>query len=136
MPFAFTATIAVLVAVLKEDDVAGKIAITNYEVLEEYDFLSLLKLNLKTGRTHQIRVHLASLGHPVFGDETYGGREPHSVTLTSNIKARIKNLLEIMPRQALHARLLGFIHPVTNKEMLFESELPGDMKDLLLRIKN
>ncbi|MBK8550698.1 MAG: RluA family pseudouridine synthase [Ignavibacteria bacterium] len=122
------------VAVLKEDDTAGKIAITNYEVLEEYDFLSLLKLNLKTGRTHQIRVHLASLGHPVFGDETYGGREPHSVTLTSNIKARIKNLLELMPRQALHARLLGFVHPMTNEEMLFESELPADMKDLLLKL--
>jgi 23S rRNA pseudouridine1911/1915/1917 synthase len=122
------------VAVLKDDDATGKVAVTNYEVLEEYDFLSLAKLNLKTGRTHQIRVHLANLGHPVFGDETYGGREPHSVNLTSNKKAQIKNLLEIMPRQALHARLLGFIHPVTKEEMLFESELPEDMKNVLSKV--
>ena len=122
------------VAVLKDDDALGKTAITNYEVLTEYDFLSLIKLNLKTGRTHQIRVHLADLGHPVFGDETYGGREPHSVNLTSNKKAHIRNLLEIMPRQALHARLLGFIHPQTKKEHLFESDLPADMKNIILKL--
>jgi 23S rRNA pseudouridine1911/1915/1917 synthase len=122
------------VAVLKDDDVSGKTAITNYEVLAEYDFLSLVKLNLKTGRTHQIRVHLASLGHPVFGDETYGGREPHSVNLTSNIKAQIRNLLEIMPRQALHARLLGFVHPKTGEQILLESELPEDMKSIILKL--
>lgn len=122
------------VAVLKDDDALGKTAITNYEVLTEYDFLSLIKLNLKTGRTHQIRVHLADLGHPVFGDETYGGREPHSVNLTSNKKAHIRNLLEIMPRQALHARQLGFIHPQTKKELLFESELPADMKNIILKL--
>ncbi len=122
------------VAVLKEDDETGKIAITNYEVLKEFDILSLVKLNLKTGRTHQIRVHLASLGHPVFGDETYGGREPHSINITSNIKARIKNLLEQMPRQALHARLLGLTHPVTKKELLFESELPDDMKGIIFKL--
>ena len=122
------------VAVLKDDDVMGKLAVTNYEVIDEYDFLSLIKLNLKTGRTHQIRVHLAHLGHPVFGDETYGGREPHSVNLTSSKKAQIKNLLEIIPRQALHARLLGFIHPRTNEEMLFESELPSDMKNIISKL--
>lgn len=122
------------VAVLKDDDISGKTAITNYEVLAEYDFLSLVKLNLKTGRTHQIRVHLANLGHPVFGDETYGGREPHSVNLTSNMKAQIRNLLEIMPRQSLHARLLGFIHPHTKEEILLESELPADMKNIILKL--
>ncbi len=122
------------VAVLKDDDITGKTAITNYEVLAEYDFLSLVKLNLKTGRTHQIRVHLANLGHPVFGDETYGGREPHSVNLTSNMKAQIRNLLEIMPRQSLHARLLGFIHPHTKEEILLESELPADMKNIILKL--
>lgn len=122
------------VAVLKDDDITGKTAITNYEVLAEYDFLSLVKLNLKTGRTHQIRVHLANLGHPVFGDETYGGREPHSVNLTSNMKAQIRNLLEIMPRQSLHARLLGFIHPHTKEEILLESELPADMKNMILKL--
>jgi 23S rRNA pseudouridine1911/1915/1917 synthase len=122
------------VAVLKSDDKDGKTAITNYEVIEEYDFLSLVKLNLQTGRTHQIRVHLSNLGHPIFGDETYGGREPHSVNLTSNKKAQIKNLLDKMQRQALHARVLGFIHPHTKKEVLFESELPEDMKTIILKL--
>ncbi len=123
------------VAVLKDDGTSGKTAITHYEVIAEYDFLSLVKLNLKTGRTHQIRVHLSDIGHPVFGDETYGGREPHSVNLTSNIKAQIKNLLEIMPRQALHARLLGFIHPHTKEELLLDSDLPEDMKNIILKLK-
>jgi 23S rRNA pseudouridine1911/1915/1917 synthase len=122
------------VAVMKEDDLSGKIAITNYEVLEEYEFLSLVKLNLKTGRTHQIRVHMANAGHPVFGDETYGGREPHSVNLTSNIKSQIKNLLEIMLRQSLHAKVLGFIHPHTKEKLRFESELPDDMKKIITKI--
>lgn len=122
------------VAVVKDCDENGKISITNYEVLKEFDFLSLIKLNLKTGRTHQIRVHMAHKGHPVFGDETYGGREPHSVNLTSVMKAQIKNLLEIMPRQALHAKLLGFVHPVTKENMLFESELPDDMKAVLIKL--
>lgn len=123
------------VAVLKNDDEKGKLSITNYEVLEEYEFLSLLKLNLKTGRTHQIRVHMSHSGHPVFGDETYGGREPHSVNLTSNIKSQIKNLLELIPRQALHARVLGFIHPHTKESLRFDSELPDDMKQILERVK-
>ena len=123
------------VAVLKNDDEKGKLSITNYEVLEEYEFLSLIKLNLKTGRTHQIRVHMSHSGHPVFGDETYGGREPHSVNLTSNIKSQIKNLLELIPRQALHARVLGFIHPHTKESLRFDSELPDDMKQILERIK-
>jgi len=123
------------VAVLKNDDEKGKLSITNYEVLEEYEFLSLLKLNLKTGRTHQIRVHMSHSGHPVFGDETYGGREPHSVNLTSNIKSQIKNLLELIPRQSLHARVLGFIHPHTKESLRFDSELPDDMKQILERIK-
>ena len=123
------------VAVLKNDDEKGKLSITNYEVLEEYEFLSLLKLNLKTGRTHQIRVHMSHSGHPVFGDETYGGREPHSVNLTSNIKSQIKNLLELIPRQSLHARVLGFIHPHTKESLRFDSELPDDMKQILERVK-
>lgn len=123
------------VAVLKDDDSGGKLAITNYEVIKEFDYLSLLKLNLKTGRTHQIRVHLAHLGHPVFGDESYGGREIHASNLSSNKKAQVKNLLSQMPRQALHARLIGFIHPQSKKEVLFESELPEDMKLLLKLIE-
>lgn len=122
------------VAVLKDDEEGGKVAITMYEVLKEYEFLSLIKLNLKTGRTHQIRVHLANQGHPVFGDDTYGGRVPHSVNLTANVKARIKNLLEDMPRQSLHAKVLGFIHPRTKERQHFESKLPDDMMKILNQI--
>jgi 23S rRNA pseudouridine1911/1915/1917 synthase len=122
------------VAVIPDDEDYGKIAITTYEVLMEYEILSLVKMVLKTGRTHQIRVHLSSIGHPVFGDETYGGREPHSVKLTSKIKSQIKNLLEIMPRQALHAKVLGFIHPITKEKLYFESELPDDMKNVIEKL--
>ncbi len=126
------------VAVLKEDEEGGKIAITMFEVLQEYEFLSLIKLNLKTGRTHQIRVHLANDGHPVFGDETYGGRVPHSVNLTANIRAQIKNLLDDMSRQALHAKVLGFLHPRTKDKLHFEAELPPDMMKILsqLNVRN
>lgn len=123
------------IAVIDNDEPSGKIAITNYEVTEEYEFLSLVRLKLKTGRTHQIRVHLSHAGHPVFGDETYGGREPHSVNLNSNIKAQIKNLLDKLPRQALHARVIGFVHPETKENLRFESELPDDMKSIIEKIK-
>ncbi len=119
------------VAVLRDDEEGGKNAVTMYEVLKEFEFLSLLRLRLKTGRTHQIRVHLSSKGHPVFGDDTYGGRVPHSVNLTNNIKSQIKNLLELMTRQALHARVLGFVHPRTREKLHFESALPIDMQNVL-----
>lgn len=122
------------VAVVREDDGTGKRAVTHYEVIGEFGFLSLIKLNLETGRTHQIRVHMSHKGHPVFGDETYGGREPHGVNLTSNLKARIKNLLESMPRQALHAKVLGFVHPSTGEKVRLESELPEDMQSILDKI--
>lgn len=118
-----------------KDEELGKHAITNYEVLEEYDFLSLIKLNLKTGRTHQIRVHMSYMKHSVFGDELYGGREAVGIQSTSNLKSRIKNLLEIMPRQALHARVLGFFHPIKKEQMRFEAELPEDMKAVLGKVK-
>ena len=121
------------VAVVSDEDV-GKTAITTYEVLTEYDILSLVKLVLKTGRTHQIRVHLSSAGHPVFGDVTYGGREPHSINLTAKIKLQIKNLLEMMPRQALHAKVLGFIHPITKEKLRFESDLPADIKSVIEKL--
>jgi len=104
-------------------------------VLEEFEFASLLKLNLKTGRTHQIRVHLASIGHPLFGDPTYGGRSIVHGSSLSKIKSRVENLLEIMKRQALHAKKLGFIHPQSKKLMRFDSELPEDMKLLIEKIK-
>ena len=124
------------VSVISDDSEEGKLAITEYDVMSGFDFLSLIKLNLKTGRTHQIRVHMSYIGHPVFGDETYGGRKPHSVNLTARMKTQIDNLLKIMPRQALHARLLGFVHPVTKKRIVLESELPTDMKTIIDKIKN
>ncbi len=114
-----------------EDEERGKIAITDYEIIEEFEILSLVKLNLKTGRTHQIRVHLSHIGHPVFGDETYGGRKPHCIELTSNIRARINNMLRQMKRQALHAKVLGFVHPITKEKMRFESPLPEDIMNLI-----
>jgi 23S rRNA pseudouridine1911/1915/1917 synthase len=112
----------------------GKTALTYYEVIEEFEFLTLLKLNLKTGRTHQIRVHLSSIRHPIFGDEAYGGTAIHYGTSLPKIKSRIDNLLEIMPRQALHAKTLGFIHPHTNEFIRFDSPLPDDMKMLLSKL--
>lgn len=112
----------------------GKMAITDYEVEKEFDFTSLVKLRLHTGRTHQIRVHMYSEGHPVFGDTEYDGTRAQSVQLTSKTQQRINNLLELMPRQALHAKVLGFMHPITNKPLRFESDLPKDMKALIKKL--
>lgn len=109
----------------------GKHAITNYEVIKEFEIASLIKLNLKTGRTHQIRVHMYSMGHPVFGDPEYHGKRPHGVQMTTKLKAHINNLLELMPRQALHAKVLGFVHPMTGEHIRFETELPEDMQKLI-----
>jgi len=117
-------------------DIEGKKAITLYAVIEKFEFTSYLKLNLKTGRTHQIRVHLSSIGNPVFGDPDYGGRQIKYGSESPRIKRRVKNLLEIMPRQALHAKTLGFIHPKSNKLMLFDSELPEDMQILLSKLSS
>jgi 23S rRNA pseudouridine1911/1915/1917 synthase len=109
----------------------GKPAVTEYEVLETFTYLSLVRLKLRTGRTHQIRVHLAHIGHPVFGDPTYGGRRIAWGGADAPRKAEVQHLLTLMPRQALHAKTLGFIHPLTNKFLSFDSDLPADMKKLL-----
>ena len=114
----------------------GKTAHTFYEVLEEFDFLSLIKLKLKTGRTHQIRVHLSHVKHNIFGDHTYGGRRINYGYEFPKIKARVNNLLNIINRQALHAKTLGFIHPITNEKLSFNSELPEDMQNLLNEIRS
>ncbi|MFZ1976448.1 MAG: RluA family pseudouridine synthase [Bacteroidota bacterium] len=115
------------IAVTKE----GKHAVTEYKVLAYFDFLSLVRLHLKTGRTHQIRVHLAHIGHPVFGDPTYGGRSSTWGGLDGSQTQRAVNLLKKIPRQALHAKTIGFIHPTTKEFMRFDSELPDDMKEVL-----
>ena len=112
----------------------GRPAITEYEVLEEFDFLSLVKLHLKTGRTHQIRVHLAHIGHPVFGDATYGGRTSNWNGLEGKKAKHASNLLELISRQALHAKTIGFIHPGTREFLKFDSQLPADMSEVLKSI--
>ncbi len=114
----------------------GKHSLTEYEVMEQFDFLSLLRLKLKTGRTHQIRVHLTHIGHPVFGDPTYGGRSHHWGGLDGKTAQQARNLLDMIPRQALHAKTIGFVHPKTNQHLKFESELPSDMKEILLKLRH
>ncbi|MDW7681704.1 MAG: pseudouridine synthase, partial [bacterium] len=109
----------------------GKWAITNYTVIEEFPLLSYVKLKLETGRTHQIRVHMSSIGHPVVGDQIYGGRRKQTVNLNQQAQQLAKQILEMMPRQALHAKTLGFTHPINQQKMIFNSELPSDMQSLI-----
>jgi 23S rRNA pseudouridine1911/1915/1917 synthase len=114
-----------------KDPEAGKKAVTHYRVLEQFNYCSLLECVLETGRTHQIRAHMKFIGHPVFGDPVYGGREiPYGPSFT-RYKQFINNCLKIVPRQALHAKSLGFMHPVSKKMMHFDSEVPEDMHVLI-----
>lgn len=109
----------------------GKKAVTEFTVLQQFDYLSLVKLKLQTGRTHQIRVHMAHINHPVFGDPTYNGRHMVSGSRSSRQKSEVQNLLRIMTRQALHAKTIGFLHPMTRKRVEFDSDLPVDMQEVL-----
>ena len=113
----------------------GKRAVTHYRVLENLRLLSLVSLRLETGRTHQIRVHMSHIGHPVFGDATYGGRSRKLGALTKRERELAVALLQIMKRQALHARVLGFVHPVTGEKLRFTSELPEDMQLVLQKLR-
>ncbi|KAA3440149.1 RluA family pseudouridine synthase [Rufibacter hautae] len=114
-----------VMAVYPEGDF-GKPAITHYEVLESFTYCSLIKCNLETGRTHQIRAHMKYLGHPLFNDATYGGDKILKGQQTGSYKAFVQNTFDLLPRQALHAKSLGFTHPTTQKIVFFESELPTD----------
>ena len=116
-----------------DDPQKGKHAVTHYRVLERFGYVTLVECRLETGRTHQIRVHMASIGHPLFADERYGGMEIRKGTIYAKYRQFIRNCFEICPRQALHARTLGFVHPATGKTMRFESPLPEDMTRLLER---
>ena len=104
----------------------GKAAVTHYKLIEDLAYLGLVSCRLETGRTHQIRVHMKYLGHPLFNDNTYGGDQILRGTTFSKYKQFVNNCFKILPRQALHAKTLGFIHPTTGEEMLFNSELPED----------
>lgn len=105
----------------------GKEAITHWRVLERLGYVNLVECRLETGRTHQIRVHFKHIGHPLFNDWEYGGDQILKGTTFTKYKQFVENCFKILPRQALHAKSLGFIHPVTKKELYFESELPDDM---------
>ncbi|HEY8915008.1 MAG TPA: RluA family pseudouridine synthase [Chitinophaga sp.] len=109
----------------------GKEAITHYKVLERFNYVTLIACRLETGRTHQIRVHMQHIGHPLFNDDTYGGNRIVKGTIFAKYKQFIENCFEIIPRHALHARTLGFIHPRTRQPIQFESPLPDDFKNVL-----
>lgn len=109
----------------------GRHAITHYRLLQDYRYVSLVECRLETGRTHQIRAHMKYLGHPLFNDEMYGGSDVVKGTVFSKYKQFVENCFKMLPRQALHAKTLGFVHPATGAFMKFDSELPEDMKQVL-----
>lgn len=122
-----------VMAVVPEPD--GKHAVTHYKVLEYFDYLSLVEVRLETGRTHQIRVHFAHNGFPVFGDPTYGGNAVRYGPNTGARKAMYENLFEVLGRQCLHAKTLGFVHPSSGEMISFTSELPGDFRNVLNKLR-
>ncbi|MDD3479113.1 MAG: RluA family pseudouridine synthase [Paludibacteraceae bacterium] len=110
---------------------AAKHAVTHYKVIERFAYVTLVECKLETGRTHQIRVHMKHIGHTLFNDERYGGHEPLKGTTSAKYKQFVKNCFDVCPRQALHAKTLGFVHPTSGDWMQFDSELPDDMINLL-----
>ena len=120
-------------AVFPEGSEQGKHAVTHYRVLESFNYVSLVECRLETGRTHQIRAHFKHIGHPLFADERYGGDKILRGTTFAKYKQFVDNCFKICPRQALHARTLGFRHPVTREQMSFSSPLPQDMEALIAK---
>ena len=117
--------------VFPPDSEIGKPAVTHYKVMERYGYVTLVECILETGRTHQIRAHMKHIGHPLFADERYGGTELLRGERTASYKAYIQNCFKLCPRQVLHAKTLGFVHPTTGKQMDFTSEWPADMAALI-----
>lgn len=121
---------------LYDDPEKGKWSVTHYKVLQRLNYVTLVECQLETGRTHQIRAHMKSIGHPLFNDAAYGGEKIRKGTIFAKYKQFIDNCFEVMPRQALHAKSLGFVHPTTKKEVYFESELPDDFRQVLEKWEN
>jgi 23S rRNA pseudouridine1911/1915/1917 synthase len=119
------------VMAMYDDPEKGKWSVTHYKVLERLNYVTLLECQLETGRTHQIRAHMKHIGHPLFSDSTYGGDKILKGTVFTKYKQFVENCFELMPRQALHAQTLGFLHPTIKKNISFESPLPQDFEQVL-----
>lgn len=119
------------VTVAFPDGDMGRHAITHYKVLQDLRYVALVECKLETGRTHQIRAHMKYLGHPLFNDAMYGGNQVLKGTTFTKYKQFVENCFTIIPRQALHAKTLGFIHPVTKQHLRFDSEIPNDFKEVI-----
>lgn len=119
-----------------EDELMGKHAITHYQVHEPLYYVSLIKCKLETGRTHQIRVHMKHRGHPIFNDDRYGGDKIVKGTVFNKYRQFVQNCFELCPRQALHARFLGFTHPTTGERLEFTADMPEDMQAVLAKWKS
>ena len=116
---------------LEDEEEKGKPAVTHFKVIERLGYVTLVSCKLETGRTHQIRVHMKHIGHTLFNDERYGGERILKGTTFTKYKQFVDNCFKILPRQALHARTLGFVHPTTGEFMKFESEIPEDMQQCI-----
>ncbi|MDC8000192.1 RluA family pseudouridine synthase [Aequorivita todarodis] len=119
-----------------DEEEKGKPAVTHYKVLERLGYVTLVSCRLETGRTHQIRVHMKHIGHTLFNDERYGGEKILKGTTFTKYKQFVENCFKVLPRQALHARTLGFVHPTTGEFMRFESPIPEDMEACLEKWRN
>lgn len=122
--------------VYADEDGRGKHAVTHYKVLERFGYVTVVECKLETGRTHQIRVHMSHIGHPLFNDERYGGSEIRKGTIYAKYRQFIQNCFELCPRQALHAKTLGFVHPGTGKWIQFDSQIPEDMTAMIDKWRN
>ena len=122
-----------LVQAVVDDEEKGRHAVTHYSVLERFGYVTLIECRLETGRTHQIRVHMKHIGHPLFNDESYGGAAILKGTTFAKYKQFVQNCFSLLPRQALHAKTLGFIHPATKQYIRFDSEYPEDLNTVITK---
>ena len=119
-----------------DDEEKGKWSVTHYKVLDRFNYVTLVECQLETGRTHQIRAHFKHINHPIFSDAAYGGDKIRKGTLFAKYKSFVENCFQIIPRQALHAQTLGFIHPTQKKYIHFETTLPTDFKQVIEKWRN